>query len=351
MRVSWKWRVMLTGCAAGLCAIYLLNASWLATPPDGTARLIAQRGVAQTYAVDSLATDETCTARSIKPPTHYYIDNTVASIEAALSAEADIVEIDIRLTRDGRFVLFHDNALDCRTDGSGPVLQHDLADLHRLDAGYGYTADNGVTYPLRGKGVGLIPGLTEVLLRFPDAKFLIQIKDGDPAVATPLIKELDDLPTPPWTRLTFFGSPAALHRLKRLKPSADTWSARAAKECGIGYLETGWYGRIPSACDHGIIIVPIRQAYLLWGWPNRFLARMRAHHTRVMVIGTLAGMPSGMLSRLDTPEQLAELPRGFDGLIWTDRISVIGPLLHGSNTTWRNELLEIRYANAVYWPI
>lgn len=70
-----------------------------------------------------------------------------------------------------------------------------------------------------------------------------------------------------------------------------------------------------------------------------------------MVIGTLAGMPSGMLSRLDTPEQLAELPRGFDGLIWTDRISVIGPLLHGSNTTWRNELLEIRYANAVYWPI
>jgi len=328
MRVSWKWRVTLIGCTAGLGAVYLLNASWLATTPDGKARLVAQRGVAQTYNVDSLTTDETCTARLIKPPTHNYIDNTAPSIEAALSARADIVEIDIRMTRDQRFVLFHDNALDCRTDGSGPLSQHDLADLRQLDAGYGYTADNGITYPLRGKGVGLIPGLTEVLRRFPNANFLIQIKDGNPAVAAPLMRELDALSIQPWTRITFFGSPATLRRLKRLKPVADIWSARDARQCGVGYLETGWFGRIPTACDDGIIIVPIQQAHLLWGWPNRFLARMRAHRTRVMVIGTLTSMSSGMFSRLDTPEELAELPRGFDGLIWTDRIGIIGPLVH-----------------------
>jgi len=328
LRVSWNWHVTLIGCTAALGAIYLLNASWLATTPDGKPRLVAQRGVAQTYTADSLATDETCTARSIKPPTHHYIDNTVPSIEAALSAQADIVEIDIRMTRDRRFVLFHDDALDCRTDGSGPLSQHDLADLRQLDAGFGYTADNGITYPLRGQGVGLMPELTEVLRRFPSAHFLIQIKDGDPAVAAPLMRELDALPIQPWTRITFFGSPATLRGLKRLQPVADIWSARDARECGVGYLETGWYGRIPTACDDGIIIVPIQQAHLLWGWPNRFLARMRAHRTRVMLIGTLTSMSSGMFSRLDTPEELAELPRGFDGLIWTDRIRIIGPLVH-----------------------
>ena len=101
-----------------------------------------------------------------------------------------------------------------------------------------------------------------------------------------------------------------------------------------------------------MIIVPIQQAHLLWGWPNRFLARMRAHRTRVMVIGTLTSMSSGMFSRLDTPEELAELPQGFDGLIWTDRISVIGPLVHdGSRATRHNESLQILYANAFYWPI
>jgi glycerophosphoryl diester phosphodiesterase len=191
-----------------------------------------------------------------------------------------------------------------------------------------YTADNGITHPLRGKGVGLIPGLTEVLRRFSDANFLIQIKDGDPAVAAPLTRELDALSIQPWTHVTFFGSPAALGTLRRLKPVADIWSARAAQECGVEYLETGWYGRMPTACDDRIIIVPIQRAHLLWGWPNRFLARMRAHRTRVMVIGTLTSLSSGIFSRLDTPEELAELPTGFDGLIWTDRISVIGPLVH-----------------------
>lgn len=34
-----------------------------------------------------------------------------------------------------------------------------------------------------------------------------------------------------------------------------------------------------------MIIVPIDQTYLIWGWPNRFLARMREHHTEVMLIG------------------------------------------------------------------
>jgi hypothetical protein len=46
------------------------------------------------------------------------------------------------------------------------------------------------------------------------------------------------------------------------------------------------------------------------------------------------------------------LPQGFDGLIWTDDIRVIGPIVHnGSSTTRRNEPLQIRYANAFYWPI
>lgn len=74
-----------------------------------------------------------------------------------------------------------------------------------------------------------------------------------------------------------------------------------------------------------MIIVPIQQAYLLWGWLNRFLSRMREHRTRVMLIGKIRSL-SEAFSRLDSPEELSEIPNGFDGLIWTDRISVIGPL-------------------------
>src|SRR3954462_5622513 len=75
-----------------------------------------------------------------------------------------------------------------------------------------------------------------------------------------------------------------------------------------------------------MIIVPIEQATLLWGWPNRFLQRMREHHTQVMLIGKIQSLSSKRFSRLDTQEELLEVPRGFGGLIWTDRVGVIGPL-------------------------
>jgi glycerophosphoryl diester phosphodiesterase len=90
-------------------------------------------------------------------------------------------------------------------------------------------------------------------------------------------------------------------------------------------VETGWFGRVPHVCDHGTILIPIEQAGWMWGWPNRFLARMRAHGTQVMLFGRLRSLSSNGFSRLDTLQELSGVPAGFDGLIWTDQIRVIGP--------------------------
>jgi hypothetical protein len=75
-------------------------------------------------------------------------------------------EIAVHPTADGHFVVFHDWTLECRTDGYGVTRQHTLTELKALDAGYGYTADGGKTFPIRGKGVGLIPSLDEVFAAF-----------------------------------------------------------------------------------------------------------------------------------------------------------------------------------------
>ncbi len=53
------------------------------------------------------------------PPTHGYLENTIASMQASFEAGADIVELDVHPTTDGRFAVFHDWTLDCRTDGHG----------------------------------------------------------------------------------------------------------------------------------------------------------------------------------------------------------------------------------------
>jgi glycerophosphoryl diester phosphodiesterase len=311
--------------AAG-AGVYLLNASWLAPAPSGRPTVIAQRGLHQVYGREGVD-DETCTARRIPPPSHRVIDNTLPSIDAAFALGADVVEIDVKLTKDREFVLFHDDALECRTDGTGRVMERTLAELKTLDVGYGYTADEGKTFPLRGRGIGLMPTLEEALKAHPNSRFLIQVKDGDPRVGTIMAAYLKERGLAEWSRLRFFGAARALSRLKSLEPDALIWSASGTAHCASGYLALGWMGHIPKACDGGVIMVPITQSAFVWGWPNRFLARMRSHATEVMLIGRVDGLSGANFSRLDTADEVARLPPGFSGSIWTDRIDVVGPAL------------------------
>jgi len=306
--------------------LYLANVSWLASPPSGRPTVIAQRGLHQVYGREGID-DETCTARRIPPPSHMFIDNTLPSIAAAFDLGADVVEVDVKLTKDREFVLFHDNALECRTNGTGSVGERTLAELKTLDVGFGYTADDGKSFPLRGKGVGLMASLEEALKAHPRSRFLIQIKDGDRAVGDSMVAYLEERGLAQWNRLAFFGSARPVLRIKRLRPEARTWTAGAAAGCLSQYLEYGWTGHVPKACDDGIIMVPITQSRFIWGWPDRFLERMRKHRTEVMLIGRIDGLSGANFSRLDTEEETNRLPPGFDGSIWTDRIDVVGPAL------------------------
>jgi glycerophosphoryl diester phosphodiesterase len=65
-----------------------------------------------------------------------YPENTLASFEAALRVEAEIVELDVQLTRDGELVVIHDPTLDRTTDGAGPVGELTLREIRKLSAGF-----------------------------------------------------------------------------------------------------------------------------------------------------------------------------------------------------------------------
>jgi len=159
--------------------IYLNNSSIFISSDQKKPFLLAHRGVAQTFPMEGI-TGDTCTAEKIFKPQHTYIENTIPSMEAAFKAGADIVELDVQPTVDGEFAVFHDWTLDCRTNGTGVTREHTMEELKLLDIGYGYTADSGKTYPLRGKGAGLMPTLNEVLEHFPEQSLLIHIKSNDP---------------------------------------------------------------------------------------------------------------------------------------------------------------------------
>lgn len=60
-------------------------------------------------------------------------ENTLDSIRAAAKCKADLVEVDIRLSRDGNLVLMHDETVDRTTNGRGKVEDLSLEELQSLE--------------------------------------------------------------------------------------------------------------------------------------------------------------------------------------------------------------------------
>lgn len=308
-----------------LVALYVANASWRAPEPETDARLIAHRGVHQTFNRENLEND-TCTAERIHPPTHEFLENTIASMKAAFAAGAEIVELDVHPTTDGRFAVLHDWTVDCRTEGKGVTREQSLAALKALDIGYGYTADGGRTFPFRGKGVGLMPSLEEVFEAIPEGRFLVNFKSNEEREGRMLAGLIETHPA--WKDAVWgvYGGDPPTRTAAQLMPQAKSWTRRGLVDCLGRYIALGWSGYVPQACRGTMVMVPVNVAPWLWGWPNLFQQRMREAGTGIILLGPYSSGDSGT-SGIDTAEDARRVPTPFDGYVWTNRIETIGPML------------------------
>jgi glycerophosphoryl diester phosphodiesterase len=318
-----KLKYAAVAIVAFAAAIYINNTNHLATHREGKPVLLAHRGIAQRFDERELKND-TCTAARMLPPSHHYLENTIDSMRAGFAAGADVVELDVHPTTDGEFAVFHDWTLDCRTDGRGVTREHSMAYLKKLDIGHGYTADGGKTFPFRGKGISLMPTLGEVLEAFPQARLLINVKSRDPSEGEKLAVVLNKLPAERRAQIMVYGGDEPVEIVRTRMPDVRTISRATIKSCLLGYIGYGWSGVVPKACHNAMVMLPINVAPWLWGWPDRFLNRMKAANSEVFVLGPYRG--GEFSSGIDTPEQFARLPQNYSGGIWTNEIEAIAPL-------------------------
>lgn len=323
------WRRWLIGVAAIVAAVYLWNASWLAPTPVGGLGIIAHRGMHQNFDLAGV-TNDTCTATRIREPIVPEIENTIPAMQAAFAAGADVVELDVHPTTDGHFAVFHDWTLDCRTNGTGETRSHDLAYLKTLDVGYGYTADGGKTFPLRGTGVGMLPALEDVLTAMPSRQFIINFKSNDAREG----KLLADFVAahPQWKDAVWgaYGGDAPSFAAKADLPGIRAWGQKRLMACLLRYLGYGWTGFVPDECRNTMVMVPINFTWAIWGWPNRFVQRMHDAHSEVILIGPYSPGDAGT-SGVDTPEQAEQVPAHFAGYVWTNEIATIAPVLRAKS--------------------
>lgn len=100
-------------------------------------------------------------------------ENTLAAVRLAIDEGADMIEVDVRMTRDFFLVVLHDQDIARTTNGQGKVWEYSLQELRAFDA--------GVWYGPKFKGER-IPTLREVMNLLPaHVQLNIEVKtDGEP---------------------------------------------------------------------------------------------------------------------------------------------------------------------------
>ncbi len=125
-------------------------------------------------------------------------ENTIVAFDAALSAGADYIEFDVRMTRDGVLVVFHDDLLDRTASGAqgfctGHVHERLWSEIATCEVGTWFNRD----HPAASKPgfVGArIPTLAEVFARYAaKAGFYLEIKDAAlyPEIVAKVLAEIE----------------------------------------------------------------------------------------------------------------------------------------------------------------
>jgi glycerophosphoryl diester phosphodiesterase len=130
--------------------------------------------------------------------------NTMYAFKRALQVGADMLELDVGVTKDGQVVVMHDTTVDRTTNGHGTVASFTLKKLRKLDAAYWFSGgDNAyihnrprAAYRLRSVATGKrrppkgftaadfrVPTLKEVLKAFPHTPINVEIKGRTKAEA------------------------------------------------------------------------------------------------------------------------------------------------------------------------
>ena len=111
--------------------------------------------------------------------------DTLYAFEKAVAIGVDVLEMDAHITKDGQIVLMHDEEVDRTTDGTGLIEDMTLDELKQLDAAYKWSNDGDKTFPYRATGIQ-VPTLEEVFQKFPQMRYVIEIKLTQNPIDRPL---------------------------------------------------------------------------------------------------------------------------------------------------------------------
>ena len=222
-------------------------------------------------------------------------ENSPAAFERAVRLGFRFIETDVRATRDGHAVVFHDATLERTTDLAGAVAALPLAHVARA-----LLADG--TSPIT---------LADALRRWPGVRFNVDVKcDGAVEPFLAAVAEADA-----WDRVCAAAFSTA--RLRRLRTLAGPRLATSMGPSEVARLAVGAPSRSPACAAQ----VPRRQGRV----PLVTAGFLRRAHARGLHVHVWTVDDAGQMAAL--------LDLGVDGIV-SDRPSVLREVLERRGA-WR----------------
>jgi glycerophosphoryl diester phosphodiesterase len=179
--------------------------------------------------------------------------NTRPAFDLALQQGADALETDVHVTRDGEIVVCHDPVVDAVSDGTGAIAQCSLSELKRLDFGYRFTPDEGLSYPFRGKRVEILT-LTELLNSYPQTVINVDLKPRSGVSVRKFLSILDACDALSRVVVASFHQ-SNLHRVRLAHPTLVT----SASTREVARFLVAFYANIrPRQWPFRVLQVPLR---------------------------------------------------------------------------------------------
>lgn len=132
-------------------------------------------------------------------------ENTLVAIKSAIAAGADIIEVDVRITKDKKVVVIHDSTLERLWGISAPVDQRDWTFISQL-----------------GEGDDRIPLLSDVLPLFIGTKsiLMIDMEEADPAQLAYEVTADSELDS---NQIFWCGNLIGMQQIRSLSKKAIIW--------------------------------------------------------------------------------------------------------------------------------
>lgn len=170
----------------------------------------------------------------------YAPENTLPAFERAMALGTDALDLDVRATKDGHLVVFHDEAVDRTTNGHGRIADLTLAEIKALDAGW---ESRHVGDECRGQGLQ-IPTLEEVLaLDDGELAWNLDICDARPSCVNEVIATIRAHHIEPRTLVTC-AQPDVLGRVRERLPEVVTTMTKdevyAFYRVHLGIVQEPW---------------------------------------------------------------------------------------------------------------